>query len=150
MTSEATSPNTGDSTKFTFNWHNLDRVNWSSSNDHGGFDEFLSWFLVHLVVPTDENERTSWYDELSERTGKFSNVELKIIVNGVEGNVRHVLESIHANMVRHARNAAVEELRSSSEFRSMKRMLRALEGAVVDRAEQVARGFGLTLHDEEN
>lgn len=138
---------TTDPTTYKFNWHDLDRINWSGTdNEH--FDEFLSWFLVHLVVPTDENERTSWYDDLSERTDKFQNVELKILINGVEGNVRHMLESLHANMVTVAQRAAVDELRATGELRNLKRSMRALEGAVIDRLESVARGFGLTLSKE--
>lgn len=139
---------TDDPTTFKFNWHDLDRINWSGvDNEH--FDEFLSWFLVHLVVPTEANERTSWYDELSEKTNKFQDVELKILINGVEGNVRHMLESLHANMVAVAQRAAVEELRATSDLRNLRRSMRALEGAVIDRLETVARGFGLTLSKED-
>lgn len=133
---------TDDPTTFTFNWH--------EQRTFDDWEGFLVWSLVHLVVPTDENERTSWYDELSERTNNFANVELKILINGVEGNVQHLLEGIHANMVKYAREAAVEELRSSVEFRNMRHTMRALEGAIVDRAEQVARGFGLELRSDDD
>jgi hypothetical protein len=140
---------TTDPTTFKFDWHALDRINWSGTdNEH--FDEFLSWFLVHLVVPTEEHERTDWYDELSEKTNKFHNVELRILINGVEGNVQHMLESLHANMVSVAQRAAVDELRATSELRNLKRSMRALEGAVIDRLETVARGFGLTLREDED
>ena len=149
MSEEQTTDQTTDPTTFTFNWHDQDRLNWGGTDDEN-FSEFLSWFLVHLVVPSEEHERTNWYEEISEKTNKFTNVELKILINGVEGNVLHMLESMHANMVNYARQAAVEELRNSAEFRNMKRTLRALEGAIIDRAEQVARGFGLTLTDPDD
>jgi hypothetical protein len=135
---------TDDPTTFTFNWHDLD------AHDNYSFESFVSWFLVHLVVPTEDQERTSWYDDLSARTDKFQNVELKILINGVEGNTRHALESIHHNMVRYAQDAAVEELRKIEEFNNLKRAMRALEGAVRDRLESVARGFGLTLRKVED
>lgn len=140
MSEDQTDTQTDDTT-FTFNWHDLD-----AHSDYS-YESFVSWFLVHLAVPTEDQELTSWYDDLSEKTNQFQNVELKILINGVEGNAQHALESIHRNMVKYAQDVAVEELRNSAEFRNMKRILRGLEGAIVDRAEQVARGFGLTLRD---
>lgn len=145
MSEEQTTDPNVDPTTFTFNWHDLDGHNWSGTGY--SFESFVSWFLVHLVVPTEDQERTSWYDDLSEKTNKFENVDLKILVNSVEVNAEHALASIHNNMVRYAQNAAVEELRKVEEFRSLKRAMRGLEGAVVDRLESVARGFGLTLRD---
>lgn len=132
---------TTDPTTFTFNWHDLD------GHSNYSFESFVSWFLVHLVVPTESHERTSWYDDLSAKTNGFQNVELKILINGVEGNVQHALESIHHNMVRYAQDAAVAELRKIEEFNNLKRAVRALEGAVRDRLESVARDFGLNLED---
>lgn len=149
MSDSETTDQSDDSTTFTFNWHDLEKISWSESNEES-FNQFLSWFLVHLVVPTEEHERSHWYDEISKKTDQFSNVELKILINGVEGNVKHVLTSVHANMVHYARQAALEELRSSTEFRNMRRIMRSLEGAVVDRMEQVARGFGLTLESDDD
>lgn len=53
--------------KMNFNWHELD--------DRG----FLSWMIVELL---GENKDIS-FDEISERSDNFKNVELAISINGI-------------------------------------------------------------------
>lgn len=61
-------------------------------NYHDRSDEFIGWALVSLLAGTDK------FDELSEKTDKWDNVDLKVIINGVEIDTEHFMESIEGQM----------------------------------------------------
>lgn len=133
---------TTDPTTFTFDWHNL--------AEFEEWEAFIGWFLMHLIVPSKEQEGTGWYEKLGDATRGFHDVELKITINGIEGNTEHLMTGIYQNMVLLARQAARDEINKIAEFHNLKKAMRALEGTVRDRLESVAREFGLTLSEEED
>lgn len=78
-----------------FNWHELDH------------DGFLSWMVIHLVsADRNKNGNNEVFEQLSEATDHFKNVEMKISINGVDLPVYDLVDRIQSNMKWHAARAS--------------------------------------------
>jgi len=62
-------------------------------NYHERADEFIGWALVSLIASDKTN-----FEELSEKTNKWENVDLKVTINGIEVDTEHFMESVEGNM----------------------------------------------------
>lgn len=62
-------------------------------NYHDRSDEFIGWALVSLIAGDKTN-----FEELSEKTNKWDEVDLKISINGIEVDTEHFMESMENNM----------------------------------------------------
>lgn len=56
--------------------------------------EFIGWALVSLIAGYPKEK----FEELSEKTNTWSEVDLKISINGVEVPTEHFMESVENNM----------------------------------------------------
>lgn len=143
MSKETQTEETDVRVRFPLNWHDL--------RTYDSWEEFISWLVVHLLVTKDEDQTDMRrYREFEKATNNFTNVDLKITINDIECDTNEFVAAVYHRVTEAAQQAAVDELRATSELRNLKRAMRALEGAVIDRLETVARGFGLTLQKDEN
>lgn len=62
-------------------------------NYHERADEFIGWTLVSLIAGDKTN-----FEELSEKTNKWNEVDLKVTINGIEVDTEHFMESMEGNM----------------------------------------------------
>lgn len=61
-------------------------------NYHDRAGEFIGWALVSLLAETDK------FDELSEKTDEWDNVDLRVTINGVEIDTEHFMKSLEGQM----------------------------------------------------
>jgi Mg2+ and Co2+ transporter CorA len=81
----------------TFDWHELNH------------DGFLSWMVVHLVaVDRNAGNGEDIFEQLSERTKRFTEVDMKISINGIDIPVDTFVDRIQGNMKYYARRASEE------------------------------------------
>lgn len=62
-------------------------------NYHDRSDEFIGWALISLIAGDKTN-----FEELSEKTNKWNEVDLKVTINGIEVDTEHFMESMEGNM----------------------------------------------------
>ncbi len=74
-------------------------------NYHENADEFIGRAVISLMAGQHDK-----FDELSEKTDSWKNVDLKISINGVEVDTHHFMESMEGNMKWWAAKKATEEV----------------------------------------
>jgi hypothetical protein len=129
-----------DATTYAFNWQTLNEYD---------YEGFLKWALIHLL--TSEDARAGGIHvvtQLEDATDGFTDVRLRVEVNGTAVDPSHFLRAIHSNMAQFARTAAVEELERLAQFTELRSTLTVLQSAAIQRVEQVAKALGLDLDVE--
>lgn len=114
---------------FKFNWHH-------SAN------EFLRWLLPTLLVGNDAQLK-----ELAEKTNRWSNVELTVLINDVTVDTTHFIEGLQRTIDVTTQNAArkfvTETLNLNSVVESLENFGHAIQREINDRA----RELGVDLTD---
>jgi len=114
---------------FKFNWHH-------SAN------EFLRWLLPTLLVGNDAQLK-----ELAEKTNRWSNVELTVLINDVAVDATHFIEGLQRTIDVTAQDAArkfvTETLNLNSVVESLENFGHAIQREINDRA----RELGVDLTD---
>jgi len=116
---------------FKFNWHH-------SAN------EFLRWLLPTLLVGNDAQLK-----ELAEKTNRWSNVELTVLINDVAVDATHFIEGLQRTIDVTAQDAArkfvTETLNLNSVVKSLENFGHAIQREINDRAHEL--GVDLTDAD---
>jgi hypothetical protein len=114
---------------FKFNWHH-------SAN------EFLRWLLPTLLVGNDAQLK-----ELAEKTNRWSNVELTVLINDVAVDATHFIEGLQRTIDVTTQDAArkfvTETLNLNSVVESLENFGHAIQREINDRA----RELGVDLTD---
>lgn len=76
-----------------FDWHNLSE------------DDFRKWMVVNLIA-SDRLSGNDDFDRLSQATSTFHNVELTILLNGIEVPTDYFIDQIRMNMDHLTKKAA--------------------------------------------
>ena len=74
------------------------KFDWQARNE-----DFVKWMFVHLIA---DQRKVDNFDELSNATKGFTNVEITMQVNGVEVNAQNFIESVEEAYKQHAERAA--------------------------------------------
>lgn len=111
-----------------FNWHELDT------------ESFLSWMVVHLVAGR-ENKKT--FDALSEATKSFTEIDMHIVINGVELDPKHFADSIQHNMSYMAEQAAKKMLADLGELGTLREALNDFQENVAEKLLMLSEQFNL-------
>ena len=94
--------------KHVFDWQKEER----EYNDRS----FMSWLFTKLITHIDDynvpGKANEVINEISEKSDKYSNVEIGITVNGVEVNATEFLEDLERVIKGEAHREAQEALRS--------------------------------------
>lgn len=73
---------------------NMRKIRWCDMfNYHETAEEFIGWALVSLIAGDKTN-----FEELSEKTNNWHEVDLKVTINGIEVDTEHFMRSIEGNM----------------------------------------------------
>jgi len=111
-----------------FNWHELDT------------ESFLSWMVVHLIAGR-ENKTT--FEALSAATKGFTEVDMHIVINGVELDPKHFADSIQNNMRYMAEQAAKEMLNDLGELTTIQEALNDFQKSVAGKICMLSERFDL-------
>lgn len=137
------------SDEYTFNWHDLPDFH---GDDSAGYEVFLKWATVHLLVDQSRlgTGNTDLHEQVRAASDDFTQVTLTIQVCGVEVNPEHLVRAIHANMVHWAKVSAAETLDALPTLVELRSTLDVIEAAARARIEHVAADLGLELTAKED
>lgn len=79
-----------------FNWRDLDQ------------EDFLKWMVVTLLTDHRENSEDKSFEDIRTVTDDFTNVDMKISINGIEVPINRFVDGIKMNMKHYARKTADE------------------------------------------
>lgn len=107
---------------------------------------FLKWFLPTLLAgePLDEH-----MDELTKRTKKFSDVQVRVLINGLEVDAGHFLDGVERNMEHHATKEARRMLDEVGGMGDLEERISAIRDVLVGEFEKALRDRGIELPGED-
>lgn len=121
--------------KFVFDWQKEGR------------NSFLHWFLPTVMVGTHDN---GVMDELSEKTDKFTDVHLQILINGVEVNAEHFLESVEANIKAGAKDEARRMLDDVGGLDQLEDRINLIRQPLINKVENALAEMGIELPNSDD
>ena len=122
-----------DSKKHTFDWHKEP-------------EGFLKWMLTHVAAASKDDEL---FDELSDASDQFTNVELQILVNGVEVDAKGFVERIEWAMDRGVEDEAKRLVRDMHRLGDLKDAVHDFERGIKNKMREFARDQGIELDTED-
>lgn len=116
-------------TSFKFNWHESKGT-------------FYDWMLVHLISHEDfKND----FEEISELTNNFNNVELGITVNGKQMNAKAFIDRLEQILDDEAGRVAKETLTELKHLNDIQDQVDRLQNLLSAEVNRVADDLGIEL-----
>lgn len=119
---------------FVFDWH--------SERNEGGF---LKWFLPTVMVGLPQAR----FDELSEQTSGFTEIQVQVLINGVEVNAEHFLQGVERNMESHARDEARRMLDEVGGLNALEERIGEIRSHLIAQVEKALSERGIELPSRE-
>ena len=120
---------------FVFDWH--------AERNEGGF---LKWFLPTVMVGLSQAR----FDELSERTSGFTEVQVQVLVNGVEVNAEHFLQGVERNLEATARDEARRMLDEVGGLGALEERIGEIRDHLITQVENALSERGIELPSRED
>jgi hypothetical protein len=106
---------------------------------------FLKWFVPTVIAEIADAP----FKELGERTSAWSDVQVQILINGIEVNAGHFLESVERNMEHHAKQAAREMLDEVGGLDALEERIGEIRTHLMGQFEAALRERGIELPERE-
>lgn len=119
-------------TKFVFDWQDAP-------------EGFMKWFLPTVMVDVSREQM----DELAGVTSLWRRVHLQVLINGVEVNAGHFLESVERSMNHQAALAARKLLDSVGGLDALEERIGEIRTHLVEQFEVALRERGIELPERE-
>lgn len=108
---------------------------------------FLHWMLPHLLP---DGQQPDIVERISEASKKLSEIELTVLVNGIEMNAERFMESVDRNMRFHASREARRMVDEFGGLPELEDTLRQVGRSVRRAVEQRMAEAGIELPDSDN
>lgn len=107
---------------------------------------FLGWFLPTVMVDVDSDQQA----DLAKRTRRWTDVQVQVLINGVEVDARNFLDSVERNIEHCARNAARDMLNNVIRLDDLEDRVTQIRVALIEQVEAALREQGIELPDDED
>lgn len=116
----------------SFNWHEEE-------------DNALQWLIPSLLAGGDDD----LFDKVAKATEQFTNVQLKVSINGINVPVEHIAYQLEANVEHEARKIAKERLKAP-EIQQVIELLESFGADVRQHLYKLADKAGIKLDHTNN
>lgn len=122
----------------TFDWQSLDD------------NAFLKWLLISFTsAEKNPAEQKQWVEDMSDRTEKFSNVQMDIQINGVPVPASALIRELRHHLD-YLANTAARELVANVGLGELEEHLRDIESDVRNLVAERLRAAGVYIPEEED
>lgn len=121
--------------EYRFNWHET------------GQDDFQRWLIPTILadLPRDQSR----FDELSELTGNWSDVNVTVQINGVEVDPTGFFTSIERNLTYLTEREAERLVREEADLTAVYTTINRFQDAVRREMNEALIGLGIDPREEE-
>jgi hypothetical protein len=114
-------------------------------------EDFVKWMFVHLIAEkhgVDHSPKID-FEELSDATNGFRNVQLTMQVNGIEVNAQNFIESVENAIKQYAEQAAQQIVAESiPDLEELQDTVYHAQKAIADRLKNSLKSAGITWNED--